>query len=67
MVIDLSDPDKVAAVLPGGVAGRTFHRHFNDQVSPFMNGEKLFWWFSDAAIAEHAASTLVLRPGVRRH
>ena len=62
MVVDLGDPDKVLAVLAGGVAGRTFHRHFNDQLGPFMSGEKLYWWFSDEAIAEHAANTLVLRP-----
>ena len=62
MVVDLGDPDKVLAVLAGGVTGRTFHPHFNDQLGPFMSGEKLYWWFSDAAIAEHAVHRLVLRP-----
>ncbi len=62
MVIDLGDSDKVLAVLPGGVTGRTFHRHFNDQVGPFMSGEKLYWWFSDEAIAEHTVHKLLLKP-----
>ena len=62
MVVDLGDPDKVLAVLAGGVTGRTFHRHLNDQVGPFMSGEKLYWWFSDQAIAEHTVHTLVLEP-----
>jgi penicillin amidase len=62
MVVDFNAPDKVLAVLPGGVTGRTFHPHFNDQVAPFMSGEKRYWWFSDRAIEEHAVSTLVLSP-----
>ncbi len=62
MVVDLNDPDKIQAVLAGGVTGRTFHTHFNDQVDTFMSGQRLFWWFSDRAIEEHAVSHLVLRP-----
>ncbi len=61
MVVDLSDSDKVVAVLAGGVVGRTFHLYFNDQLDTFMSGKKLFWWFSDQAIEEHAVSHLVLR------
>ena len=60
MVVDLGDPDKILAVLPGGTVGRTFHPHFNDQLDPYMTGEKLYWWFSDQAIEEHTASKLVL-------
>jgi len=62
MVVDLADQDKVQAVLPGGVTGRTFHKHFNDQVAPFMSGEKLYWWFSDEEIEKHTVHTLVLVP-----
>ena len=62
MVVDLGDPDKVLAVLPGGVTGRTLHPHFNDQLASFMSGEKVYWWFSDEAVAEHAAHILVLQP-----
>ncbi len=62
MVADMGDPDKVLAVLPGGVAGRLFHPHSIDQIESFMNGEKIYWWFSDAAIAAHTETTLLLTP-----
>ena len=62
MVADLSDPEKVLAVLPGGVSGRLFHPHTKDQIKPFISGEKVFWWFSDNAIQAHTKSTLVLNP-----
>lgn len=62
MVADLGDDDKVMAVLPGGVSGRTFDPHMKDQVKPFMNGDKVYWWFSDQAIDRHAKSTLTLKP-----
>lgn len=62
MVADLHDPDKVLAVLPGGVAGRLLHPHTKDQIEPFMSGEKVYWWFSDEAIRKHAAAVLELLP-----
>ncbi len=62
MVADLGDPDKVLAVLPGGVCGRIFHPHTKDQLDAFMNGEKRYWWFSDKAIREHTTSTMILVP-----
>ncbi|MEA3233002.1 MAG: penicillin acylase family protein [Thermodesulfobacteriota bacterium] len=62
MVADLGDPEKVLAVLPGGVSGRTFHPHAKDQVDRFIEGEKVYWWFSDAAIRGHAETTLLLKP-----
>ena len=62
MVADLGDPDKIMAVLPGGASGRIFNPHYKDQVEPFMNGEILYWWFSDKAIREHAKAKLRLIP-----
>jgi len=62
MVADLADPDKILAVLPGGVAGRQFDPHTTDQVESFMNGKKVYWWFSDKAIKEHTKDTLTLKP-----
>lgn len=62
MVADLGDPDKVLAVLPGGVSGRQFDHHHQDQVGPFMSGEKRYWWFSDQKIREHATEKLRLVP-----
>lgn len=62
MVADLGDPDKILAVLPGGVCGRTFHPHQKDQIEPYMRGDHVYWWFSDKAIKEHARHTLELKP-----
>jgi penicillin G amidase len=60
MVADLSDEDKILAVLPGGVCGRLFHPHTKDQVEAFMNGDKVYWWSSDKAIREHSRAVLTL-------
>ena len=60
MVADLSDEDKILAVLPGGVCGRLFHPHTKDQIDAYMNGEKVYWWFSDKAIKEHSRALMTL-------
>ena len=62
MVADLSDDDKILAVLPGGVSGRFFHPHAKDQIKAFISGEKMYWWFSDKAIQEHKKTTLIFEP-----
>ncbi len=62
MAADLADEDKVAAVLPGGIAGRVFHPHATDQIPAFMDGGKVYWWFSNQEIAKHTQSVLVLTP-----
>jgi penicillin G amidase len=62
MVADLGDADKIMAVLPGGVVGRTFHPHQKNQIEPFMKGDKVYWWFSDKAINEHTKHKQVLDP-----
>lgn len=62
MVADLADPDKILAVLPGGVTGRQFDPHTTDQVKSYMDGSKVYWWFSDKAIKEHTQHTLFLSP-----
>ena len=62
MTADLSDPDKVLAVLPGGIAGRVFHPHAKDQIPAFMEGDKVYWWFSDQEIQNNAQTALMLTP-----
>jgi penicillin amidase len=62
MVADLGDPQKVLAVLPGGVAGRLFHPHSEDQIKAYMDGEATCWWFSDAQIRAHAQTELTMAP-----
>ncbi|MEM9422255.1 MAG: penicillin acylase family protein [Pseudomonadota bacterium] len=61
MTADLNDPDKVRAVLPGGVVGRTFHPNLADQTADWENKNAVtYWWFSDEAIKSNARSTLLL-------
>jgi penicillin amidase len=62
MVADLSDSEKVLGSIPGGISGRVFHPHARDQIEPFLEGQKQFWWFSREAIQAHATSELVLHP-----
>ena len=62
MVADLNDAEKVLAVMPGGVSGRVFHPHAKDQIEPFLNGERQYWWFSRDAIRSHAEADLTLVP-----
>ncbi len=62
LVADFGDSEKLMAVLPGGVAARTFHPHQKDQVERFMDGTVQYWWFSDAAIKRNAKDTLMLTP-----
>jgi penicillin amidase len=62
MVADLGDDEKVLAVLPGGVVGRSFEPHQKDQIPAYMNGDKVCWWFSDGEIERHAKSEQVLKP-----
>jgi penicillin amidase len=61
MVVDMADDDKIATVFPGGVTGRLFSSHQKDQVDAYMDGSKLYWWFSDRAITENTQHSLVLR------
>ena len=62
MVVDLSDRDKILAVLPGGVTGRTFSSHQKDQIAAYSSGESLYWWFSDSKIEKYKRSELLLQP-----
>ena len=62
MVADLSDPDKVLAVMGGGVVGRTFSAHQGDQIDSYLDGTKEYWWFSDEKIKEYQTSELTFHP-----
>ena len=61
-VADLGDPDKVLAVIPGGVSGRLFDPHLNDQLPLWLSGEINYWWFSDEAIRANARKEITLAP-----
>ncbi len=62
MVADLGDEDKVAAVIPGGVASRQFHDHQRDQIKLWRSGDIVHWWFSDEAIWTAARHRVTLNP-----
>lgn len=63
MTADLNDPDKVRAVLPGGVVGRSFNRYLANQTDAWMDPDAAsYWWFSDAAIEANTQETLILTP-----
>ena len=61
-VADMGDPEKVEAILPGGVVSRIFTPHFNDQLEIFQRGDRIPWWFSRSSIEEHAEHHILLKP-----
>lgn len=62
MVADLGDPDKVIAVIPGGVTGRIFNANTTDQIDAYMQGTKVYWWFSDKLLDENKSAEYILSP-----
>lgn len=62
VVIDLSDPDKIEAHIPGGVSERLFDQHQQDSLPDWLEGKPGYWWFSDRAIRENTVNTLLLSP-----
>jgi len=61
-VADLADPDKVLAVIPGGVSSRLFDPHLNDQLPVWLAGDIGYWWFSDQAIAADTEMEMNFKP-----
>ncbi|MDE2419326.1 MAG: penicillin acylase family protein [Burkholderiales bacterium] len=62
MVADLGDPDKIEAVLAGGVSERHFQPHQNDQAKLWANGERRAWWFNPEQAKAHAKDRMTLAP-----
>jgi penicillin amidase len=62
LVVDFADPDKVEAILAGGVVERHFQRHQNDQAQLWADGERRPWWFSPAQVRAHARTETRLVP-----
>lgn len=61
-VADMSDNEKVVAVVPGGSSGRYLDPSLHNQTDAWMNGSQHSWWFSDEKIKAHAVHTLKLNP-----
>jgi len=61
-IADMSDHEKITAVIPGGVSGRYFDQHLNDQTQTWLDGGAFPIWFSDNKIKQHSVSQLRLIP-----
>jgi penicillin amidase len=62
MVADLGDPDKIEAIMAGGVSERHFQEHQNDQARLWAAGERRPWWFNPEQARSHAKSSMTLTP-----
>jgi penicillin G amidase len=62
MVADLGDPDKIEAILAGGVSERHFQPHQTDQARLWAAGQHRSWWFNPDKARAHAKHTVTLRP-----
>jgi len=62
VVVDFGDPDKIDAVLAGGVSERHFQPHQNDQAKAWAAGGRAAWWFNPARAEANAKSRAVLSP-----
>lgn len=62
MVANLGDPDKIEAILAGGVSERHFQPHQNDQAKIWSRGERRAWWFNPQRVEQHAVSKATLTP-----
>lgn len=62
MVADMGDPDKIEAILVGGVSERHFQPHQNDQAKIWAKGERRAWWFNPVQAEAHATHKVVLSP-----
>jgi penicillin amidase len=62
MVADFGDPDKIEAIVAGGVSERHFQPHQNDQAKLWAAGERRAWWFNPEQAKAHAKFTQVLSP-----
>ncbi|MBI5936610.1 MAG: penicillin acylase family protein [Betaproteobacteria bacterium] len=61
-VVDFGDPDKIEAVLAGGVSERLFQPHQNDQAKLWAANQRRPWWFNPAQAEAHGRSRVVRTP-----
>lgn len=63
MIVDMSDLDASRAVIPTGQSGHPYHRHYDDMIPLWQDGEYHPMRFSREVVEEAAVETLVLEPG----
>lgn len=61
-VIDLADFDASTWVNLTGNSGHAYNRNYSDQIDTWVEGGQFPWPFTDEAVREAAANTLVLTP-----
>jgi penicillin amidase len=62
MIVDLGDFDASRSVIPTGQSGHPYHRHYDDQIELWLNGEYHPMWFSREAVEAAAVDHLILAP-----
>jgi penicillin amidase len=62
MVADLSDSEKIRAVVSGGNAARQFHPYFSAQLPAWLEGKSINWWLDWQKVEENAKHSLELKP-----
>ena len=61
-IADMSDPDKITAVIPGGSSGRYFNDHLHDQSQAWIDGGAFPIWFNQQKVKQHSVKQLVFKP-----
>lgn len=62
MILDADSWDDSLAIHPTGQSGHPFHKHYDDFIEMWLNGQYHPQWFSREAVEEAAVDELVLRP-----
>lgn len=65
LVADFSEPERIMAVVAGGVVGRQFDGHFADQLEIWRRGKVHYWPFGVEAVREQSRRSVQLVPAAR--
>ncbi|MEI2608912.1 MAG: penicillin acylase family protein [Candidatus Promineifilaceae bacterium] len=62
MIVDFSDFDASQAVIPTGQSGHPYHKHYDDMIELWLNGQYHPMLFSQEVVEDAAADSLTLEP-----
>jgi penicillin amidase len=62
LVVDFGDPEKIEAIVAGGVSERHLQAHLNDQARLLGENQRRPWWYSREKIEANAKHRVVLEP-----
>ncbi len=63
MIVDLSDLDASLAIHPTGQSGHPGHKHYDDMIDLWLNGEYHPMHFTQEAVEAGSGDILLLKPG----